>query len=185
METTAAPLPSLVLHDNLELHSTNPRSIAQAWLKNLQTKISQNQLRDVSDLFIGESWWRDIIGLSWNITTKRGTNEISQYLQSQAAKSGFGNFRIIEQGALQPRLSDIGGLIWIEAGFTFENKAGTGRGIMRLTNVASLLWKAWIVHTNLDELEGFAEQVPQERLSTQHNVTEPQVLIVGAGMPFG
>jgi hypothetical protein len=35
-------------------------------------------------------------------------------------------------------LPDMGGLIWIESGFTFDTKAGTGRGIVRLANVGSL-----------------------------------------------
>jgi hypothetical protein len=65
METVAAPLPRLVLHD-VNRDSIDPR----------QQHISQDQLRDVSELFIDESWWRDIVGLSWNITTKSGTNEI-------------------------------------------------------------------------------------------------------------
>ena len=184
METVAAPLPRLVFHDDVNRDSIDPRSITKTWLDKLQQKISQNQLRDVSELFIDECWWRDIVALSWNITTKCGRNEISQYLQSQAAKSGFGQFNVVDQGALQPRLSDRGGLIWIESGFTFENKAGTGRGIVRLANVGPSQWKAWIVHTNLDELKGFPEQSPQEK-SNGYKPTDTQVLIIGAGMHFG
>ena len=183
METAAAPLPTLVLHDDVKPDSIDPLSITKTWLKKLQQKISQNQLGDVSELFIEESWWRDIVALSWNITTKHGRNDIGQYLQSQAAKSGFGQFNIINQGALQPRLSDMGGLIWIESGFTFESKAGTGRGIVRLANVSPLLWKAWIVHTNLDELKEFPEQSPLEK-SKDYKTADIQVLIIGAGMNF-
>jgi hypothetical protein len=184
MESAAASLPTLVLHDDVDRDSIDPRSITKAWLENLQQKISQDQLKDVSELFIDESWWRDIVGLSWNITTKRGANDISQYLQSQAAKSGFGHFNVIDQGALQPRLSDMGGLIWIESGFTFDTKSGTGRGIVRLANVSALQWKAWIVHTNLDELKGFPEQPPQDILN-EDKTKDAQVLIIGAGMSLG
>jgi hypothetical protein len=183
MEKAAAPLPQLVLHDESTRDSIDPASIAKTWLGNLQAKLSQDQLGDVSDLFIDDSWWRDIIGLSWNITTKRGTNEISKYLQSQASKSGFSHFNIIGQGALQPRLSDMG-LIWIESGFTFDTKAGTGRGIVRLANVGLQQWKAWIVHTTLDELKGFPEHLTQEK-SNGYETKETQVLIIGAGMDFG
>ena len=185
METAAPPLPQLVLHDDSTRDSIDPGSIAKTWLENLQTKLSQDQLGDVSDLFIDDSWWRDIVGLSWNITTKRGTNEISQYLQSQAAKSGFGQFNVIGQGALQPRLSDMGGLIWIESGFTFDTKAGTGRSIVRLANVGPLKWKAWIVHTTLDELKGFPEHSPQEKSNNGYKTKDTQVLIIGAGMHSG
>jgi hypothetical protein len=183
MEKAAAPLPQLVLHDESTRASIVPASIAKTWLENLQTKLSQDQLGDVSDLFIDDSWWRDIVGLSWNITTKRGTNEIGQYLQSQASKSGFGNFNVIDQGALQPRLSDMG-LIWIESGFTFDTKAGTGRGIVRLANVGPLQWKAWIVHTTLDELKGFPEHSPQDK-SNSYATKDTQVLIIGAGTYSG
>jgi G:T-mismatch repair DNA endonuclease (very short patch repair protein) len=96
METVGAPLPGLVIHDDVNRDSIDPRSITKVWLENLQQKISQDQLRDVSELFIDESWWRDIVALSWNITTKSGANEIGLYLQSQATKSGFGEFNIID-----------------------------------------------------------------------------------------
>lgn len=184
METVHAPLPSLVLHDDVNRDSIDPRSITKTWLENLLQRISLNQLSDVSELFIDECWWRDIIALSWNITTKCNRNEVSQYLQSQAAKSGFGQFNVVDQGALQPRLSNMGGLVWIESGFTFENKVGTGRGIVRLANVGQLQWKAWIVHTNLDELKGFPEHLPQEK-SNGYKLTDSQVLIIGAGIHFG
>lgn len=183
METMAAPLPSLVLHDEVDQASIDPRSITKIWLKNLQQKISQNHLSDVSELFIDECWWRDIVALSWDITTKHGRNEISQFLQLQAAKSGFGQLDVIDEGALQPRLSNMGGLIWIESGFSFETKAGTGRGIVRLANVGPLEWKAWIVHTNLDELKGFPEQPPQEKPNSD-KLANSQVLIIGAGIHF-
>ena len=78
----------------------------------------------------------------------------------------------------------MGGLIWIESGFTFDTKAGTGRGIVRLANVGPLQWKAWIVHTTLDELKGFPEHSPQEK-SNGYETKDTQVLIIGAGMHSG
>jgi hypothetical protein len=184
METVAAPLPTLVLHDEVPQDSIDPRSITQTWLSNLQHKISQNQLSDVSDLFISDCWWRDIIALSWDITTKRGHHETSQFLHQHAAASGFGQLTVIDHGALQPRLSDMGGLIWIESGFSFETKVGTGRGIVRLANVGPGEWRAWIVHTNLDELRGFAERSPLGK-GDGDKEANCQVLIIGAGMRFG
>ncbi|KFX91454.1 hypothetical protein O988_07743 [Pseudogymnoascus sp. VKM F-3808] len=180
METIAAPLPSLVLHGEVDQASIDPHSITQAWLSNLQHKISQNQLNDISDLFISDCWWRDIIALSWDITTKRGTNETAQFLHLHAALSGFGQLNVIDHGALQPRLSNMGGLIWIESGFSFETKVGNGRGIVRLANVGPAEWRAWIVHTNLDELRGFAEQSPLEKGDCDKEA-DCQVLIIGAG----
>jgi hypothetical protein len=78
----------------------------------------------------------------------------------------------------------MGGLIWIESGFTFENKDGTGRGIVQLANVGPILWKAWIVHTNLDELKGLPEQSPQDKLNN-YKPSDIRVLVIGAGMHYG
>ncbi|RDW62447.1 hypothetical protein BP6252_11880 [Coleophoma cylindrospora] len=180
MDNPAVPLPELVLHDIASRESIDPRSIVKGWLANLEEKISQDDLGNISSLFIDDCWWRDIVGLSWDITTKRGMSEVSQYLQAQAKKSGFGQLNVIDQGALQPRLSDMGGLIWIESGFTFVTKTGTGRGIVRLANVGPLQWNAWIVHTNLDELSGFPEKSP-EGTSDENETKDIQALIIGAG----
>lgn len=181
METKAAPLPSLGLHEDVDRNSINPHGIVENWLHKLQQKISGNVKMDTSDLFIEECWWRDMLALSWNITTKRGRNNIDQYLSVCASKSAFGSFDILSEGALQPRLSDINGLVWIESGFSFENKAGQGRGIVRLANVTASEWKAWIVHTSLDGLRGFPETSPQQK-SANEKPTNPQVLIIGAGL---
>jgi hypothetical protein len=181
MENPAAPLPQLMLHDASTRDSIDPARIAKYWFKDLHAKISQQQFKDLSNIFIDDSWWRDIVGLSWDITTKRGATDISQYLSVQIPKCGFGNLNIIDQGPLQPRLSDVGGLIWIESGFTFQTKIGKGRGIVRLANTGPSQWKAWIVHTNLDELKEFLERSPQEQSSTDDEMKEIQVLIIGAG----
>lgn len=177
MESAAAPLPELRLHDEKPI---DIGIIAKTWLESFQKKISQDQLEDISDLFIDDCWWRDILALSWDITTKHGNDQVSRYLQSQAIKSGFGQLAIIDQGVLQPRLSDMG-LVWIEFGFTFTSKAGAGRGVVRLANVSPSQWKAWIVHTNLDELKSFPESSPQDK-SSDYPTKDPQVLIIGAGI---
>lgn len=52
METAAAPLPILVLHDGVDRELINAQGIAEAWLLNLQKKISDNA--DASDLFIDD-----------------------------------------------------------------------------------------------------------------------------------
>jgi hypothetical protein len=54
METVAAPLPRLMLHDDVNRALIYPRSITKTWLEKLQRQISQGELRDVSDLFIDE-----------------------------------------------------------------------------------------------------------------------------------
>lgn len=176
----AVPLPNLTLHADTDKAAIKPYDVAKSWLEAVETRFTECNLNDLSELFIDDCWWRDFVGLSWGITTMRGLSHISQYLQDRVSRSGISQLKVIDEGALQPRLSDIGGLVWIESGFAFETKHGHGRGILRLINLAPSKWKAWIIHTSLDELKGYPETSPQA--SAHVDIVEDlQVLIVGAG----
>lgn len=176
----AAPLPNLTLHDDADKAAIKPYDVAKSWLEAVETRITEGKLDDLPEFFIEDCWWRDFVGLSWDITTKHGIDQVGQYLEDQVSRSGIGQFKVIDEGALQPRLSDMGGLVWIESGFTFETKYGRGRGFLRLTNLTPSTWKAWILHTVLEELKGFPETSPQAS-SHVDNAEDLQVLIVGAG----
>jgi len=50
-----------------------------------------------------------------------------------------------------------------------------------LANTSPGQWKAWIVHTNMDDLKEFPEEARQESSQCERG-NSAQVLIVGAGM---
>ncbi|PHH61341.1 hypothetical protein CDD81_475 [Ophiocordyceps australis] len=192
--TPLPPLPTLILHD-VKRDDVDAGKIVQEWLDKLQERLQQKPCQHLQDLFIQECWWRDIIGLDWDFTTKRGWQDIADYINS--SKHNLSELRCAETGGLKAALIEYGGCIWLQAAFSFKTAHGRGQGVVRLANVSAGEWKAWIVFTQLEQLN-FQEEREQHRLAApaarlraldqqgaggaaQGQDEEIQVLIVGAG----
>ncbi|KAL3487675.1 hypothetical protein BJX62DRAFT_253826 [Aspergillus germanicus] len=189
-----APLPNLTLHPSTNPDTIDAPQIVNTWLRALTASLAENQPIATTLLFLPEhSWWRDLATFTWNITCKNGTEKISKYIQHSNA--GFTDAVADLPGALAPRLEDMGGMKFIQAGFRFRTGAGRGRGVVRLANVGPEVWRAWTVYTVLERLDGQdGVEARRERESgipgSASNGTGPasiqqdndvQVLVIGAG----
>jgi cation diffusion facilitator CzcD-associated flavoprotein CzcO len=184
------------------LDKTNDVSIAaENWLTQFQTALTGND-GVLEALFLSESYWRDVLALSWNIQTLLGAPAILNALKLHAdhvAPCGF----VIDPDRAPPRRVMRAGIDVVEAIFKFETAQGRGSGIVRLVpdpDDGSRL-KAWTLLTALDELKGFEEQIGQARprgqaysrdfrgpnwldlrkASADYADREPTVLVVGGG----
>ena len=183
-----ASLPPLTLADGAVPDENQTDAIARAWLLQLQKRLVDRNFNDLETLFLEDSWWRDFVALSWDLTSKHGLKNISDYLA--AANGGLGALQLIETGGLKPTLVQMGGLAWIQFGFDFTIPRGTGKGFVRLANVGTSNWKAWLVFTQLEHLAGVEEltademQQPRDadKNGTSRSEIDPGVLIIGAGL---
>ncbi len=184
------------------LDKTNDVSIAaENWLIQFQTALTGND-GVLKPLFLIESYWRDVLALSWNIQTLVGAPAILNALKLHAdhvAPCGF----VIDPDRAPPRRVMRAGTEVVEAIFKFETAQGRGSGIVRLVpdlDDGSGL-KAWTLLTALDELKGFEEQIGQARprgqaysrdfrgpnwldlrkASADYADRDPTVLVVGGG----
>src|SRR5216683_4142954 len=184
------------------LDKTNDVSIAaENWLIQFQTALTGND-GVLKPLFLFESYWRDVLALSWNIQTLVGAPAILKALKLHAdhvAPCGF----VIDPNRAPPRRVMRAGTEVVEAIFKFETAQGRGSGIVRLVpdlDDGSRL-KAWTLLTALDELKGFEEQIGQARprgqaysrdfrgpnwldlrkASADYADRDPTVLVVGGG----
>ncbi|KAJ5594376.1 uncharacterized protein N7459_000584 [Penicillium hispanicum] len=185
-----AALPQLTLHPSVDPEQLDTATIVNEWLSSLTESLTQGRPGDLAGHFLEqESWWRDFVSLSWDIACHNGAEAICNYLGSST--TGFADAKADLPGPLQPQLADMGGLRFIQSGFGFKNKFGTGRGVLRLANVGPAQWKAWTVFTVLERLNGQDELELQrakeaEIQSSASNSSaqtdgSPQVLVVGAG----
>ncbi|KAH8194447.1 hypothetical protein TruAng_011391 [Truncatella angustata] len=183
-----ASLPTLLLHDGLKREQINPVQIISDWLARLEACFQVKAFGHLSDLFIDDCWWRDIVGLSWDWTTKHGQEAISTYLS--ASPNPLRDIQCAKTGGLQPTCMDAGDLFWIQGGFLFKHPYGEGKGFVRLTNEGNGEWKAWTVFTQLFELDFQKEVDAKKTLRTPatNGISKPaeenlalQVLVVGAG----
>jgi cation diffusion facilitator CzcD-associated flavoprotein CzcO len=185
------------------LDKTDDVSIAaENWLAQFENALARPDPALLKTLFHPDSFWRDVLALSWNIQTINGAEPILHELKTRAAHAAPSGFKIAPCRAA-PRRVTRAGTGAIEAIFKFETAQGRGSGILRLIPDASdgNKLKAWTLLTALDELKGFEEQLGSARprgqsysrdfrgpnwldlrqASTAYADRDPTVLVVGGG----
>jgi cation diffusion facilitator CzcD-associated flavoprotein CzcO len=175
---------------------------AQAWLGGFERTLGQPDPAELGHLFLADSFWRDVLALSWNLQTLAGRDTIAGELTTRAPKAAATSFKIASNRAA-PRWVTRAGTNNIEAIFNFETGLGRGSGIVRLVPdpADGDRLKAWTLLTALDELKGFEEQLGTSRprgqaysrdfrgpnwldlrnASRDYADRDPTVLVVGGG----
>lgn len=175
---------------------------AQAWLDAFERLLHKPDPATLDRLFLTDSFWRDVLALSWNLQTIAGRETIAQALVALAPKASPTNFKIAQNRA-PPRWVTRAGTNTIETIFNFETAIGRGSGIVRLIpdSADGDRLKAWTLLTALDELRGFEEQLGKLRprgqaysrdfrgpnwldlrnASRHYADRDPAVLVVGGG----
>jgi cation diffusion facilitator CzcD-associated flavoprotein CzcO len=147
------------------LDKTDDVSIAaESWLAQFEAALAGTDDGALHGLFVAESYWRDVLALSWNIQTINGASAILNALKVHAGRVSPRGFAVAPDRA-PPRRVMRAGTNAIEAIFKFETAEGRGSGILRLipdTDDGNRL-KAWTLLTALDELKGFEEQLGTSR----------------------
>ncbi|KAF8886087.1 hypothetical protein CPB84DRAFT_1950483 [Gymnopilus junonius] len=120
-------------------------------------------------------YWKDILALSWDIRTFKGTEKVKNFLSSQLGSA--------KCNPVQHFFPD---LVWIQLLFKFETTVGL---------CSAPVWKVFSVFTNLEDLKYFLEKVgPLCNQEPNHGKWEsarmeeiafegrnPTVLIIGGG----
>jgi thioredoxin reductase len=184
------------------LDKTDDISVAaDSWLAQFEEALTRPDDGLLTSLFCQDSYWRDVLALSWNIQTINGVagilSELKTYSRS-AAPRGFA----VDPERRAPRKVMRAGTDCIEAIFKFETKVGRGHGILRLIpDSADGRLKAWTLLTELGELKGFEEQLGAQRprgnaysrdfrgpnwldlrkASSAYADRDPTVLVIGGG----
>src|SRR6478609_8186396 len=173
-----------------ERPATTATETAERWLAAFNGALEKGDTAAVSELFLETSFWRDLVALTWNVTTVENPDGIRAMLDATLAHTRPRGFRTTEPA------TETEGVI--EAWIAFETEAGRGNGLLRLRD-----GKAWTLLTALYELKGHEEPRADERpKGTEHGAfrdretwldrrvregeelgyeTQPEVLIVGGG----
>jgi putative flavoprotein involved in K+ transport len=185
------------------LDKTDDISVAaDNWLAQFEDALARPDDGALKTLFHPDSYWRDVLALSWNIQTTNGADAILKELQAHAGRAAPSGFAIDPDRA-PPRKVTRAGTSAIEAIFKFETAQGRGNGIVRLTPEAGdgSKLRAWTLLTTLEELKGFEEQLGVARprgnaysrdfrgpnwldlrkASAEYADRDPAVLVIGGG----
>ncbi len=137
---------------------------AENWLAQFESALDSPDDGLLKALFHPDSYWRDVLALSWNLQTINGADAILKELPVLSRSAAPCDFRIDPDRAA-PRRVTRAGTETIEAIFKFETRQGHGSGILRLIPDAGdgNKLKAWTLLTALDELKGFEEPLGSTR----------------------
>ncbi|MCJ9733537.1 monooxygenase, partial [Bradyrhizobium sp. PRIMUS42] len=67
---------------------------AQAWLDEFERILGRPDPSTLDRLFLADSFWRDVLALSWNLQTIAGRQTIAQALATLAPKAAPADFKI-------------------------------------------------------------------------------------------
>ena len=182
--------------------TTDVAIAAESWLSQFEAAVTGNDTEALKLLFHPDSFWRDVLALSWNIQTLNGADAILGELHVHTRRAAPHGFAVDPERAA-PRRVTRAGTNAIEAIFKFETAEGRGDGIVRLIPDADDggKLKAWTLLTALEELRGFEEQLgktrprgqaysrdfrgpnwlDQRKASAAYSDRDPVVLVVGGG----
>jgi hypothetical protein len=206
MSTTATEFPDRKLPTFTRLNSSVPqdldaRQVAKSWFSKFSDAIESRNVQGVVDLLLSESYWRDMLALTWDFRTFYTQDKILAFLKDQLSLMNMKNLKLRDDahlGLMKP-YPDVA---WINMMFDFETEVGIGSGVIRLVPTSSGEWKAHVVYTNLEDLKGFPEKInalrddnnnypswaQDRREAVEFKDKEPTALIVGgcqSGLEIG
>jgi len=123
------------------------------WFARFTTALESSDVSTLSNMIAPDGWWRDLLALTWNLTTRHGRDAIEPMLKEALGRVVVTDVTVDRE--IAPRLlrpSDS--LTWIEGFFTFETAMMTGRGVVRLIPRDGD-WQAWTVLTAADDIKGY------------------------------
>ncbi|HKH27783.1 MAG TPA: hypothetical protein VKA61_05525, partial [Sphingomicrobium sp.] len=92
------------------------------WLKQFEGALIQSDDALLASLFHHQSYWRDVLALSWRIMTVNGADAILSELKTSLPLTRPSNFKI-DNDRTGPRRVTRAGIEAIEAIFAFETDA--------------------------------------------------------------
>ena len=176
-----------------------PQQRVDAWFADLEAAVAARDVEAMTGMFAVDSFWRDLVAMTWNITTLEGRDQIADMLRTRLDDAVPTGFRTTEEPTAD---GDV-----VAAFIEFETAVGRGAGHLRLRaetdENGDTVDRAWTLLTTLQELKGYEEHRgstrvlgavhgsdPDQRSWAQKRADEdaalghteqPYVVIVGGG----
>ena len=167
----------------------NATEIAHEWFSRFTPLVQSGNAAGVVDLLVDDSFWRDVLALTWDFRTFRGPPSIKEFLDHRLDVAKLTNFK--PETATLVKLPPA--IAWIQCIFTFEvGDFGLGSGVFRLIPTPDGQWKGYTVYTSLTGLKDYPEiarnplpnhgkWLEQREREVEFVDSEPYAVVVGGG----
>ncbi|KAL9581598.1 MAG: hypothetical protein Q9203_005826 [Teloschistes exilis] len=151
------------------LEAPNPDQVIATWLERFNDMVG-GQNTKVDELFLPDSYWRDLLCSTWDFHTYSGIPNISSVLKASRNPCRLRRLNVdVSSDHKKPIVCPIdskGNVQGVRAFLTVETDIGRGRGLVKLTRDAEGgEWKVFTLFTTLQELKGHEETVNTRRPS--------------------
>ncbi len=151
------------MSQTLERPATDAAATVAAWLSEFQDALTARDVERAAAMFGAQSFWRDLVSFTWNITTVEGPAGVADMLRATLDATDPTGFAVVEEPAEAGGVTDA----WLE----FETAVGRGHGHLRLKD-----GKAWTLLTSLYELKGYEEPLSTRRaMGAEHGANPDRV----------
>ena len=184
----------------LEKITTSAEDQVKSWISAFGRSLAKGDAAALGRMFLADSHWRNLCGISWQIATFSGAGKLADELCRRAREAGATGFEV-DAELLMPRRAMVAGQEVIEAIFRFDTVNGPGVGVVRLvpSHGSGVAPKAWTLATLLDmekisaaksgnieptsHSRDFSKQnwLEERRAEMAFADREPDVLVVGGG----
>ena len=131
--------------------SNDASKTIQNWLNDFEQNLNSGEPALVTEMFLKDAFWRDLVSFTWNLKTVEGQEHIKDLVAHTVAHISPKNWQ------LDGEATESEGVI--EGWFHFETKLGRGKGLVRLKD-----GKCWTLLTTLAELKGYEEKQGKKRI---------------------
>ena len=166
--------------------------IANEWFSQFAPLVQLGDAARIVDLLVEDSFWRDVLAVTWDFRTFRGPASIKEFLDHRLKVARLTDLKLEKSSLL--RISPTIG--WIQGIFSFQvGGYGLGTGVLRLIPTPDGRWKGYTIYTSLSGLKDYPEKVgklrnplpnhgkwlEQRQREVEFADSEPYVVVVGAG----
>lgn len=175
-------------------------SLVAAWLEDFGA-VLRGDPSSVAELFAADSWWRDLLAVSWDFQTVRGADAIAEAFAEVISAESFLSVSRGDRNEAPLTIQNADDGLLIEVLFEFVTTTGPGRGVLRLREERGR-WRAWTLMTALRDFTAgeqrrgarrplrLPEQAPVDprlnwldgrKRKVEFIDESPEVLIIGSG----
>src|SRR5258708_2231926 len=126
----------------LEKLAPSAEEIATQWVRAFGLALTSGDEATLAKLFLPDSHWRNLFGISWQLATFSGNENLCHQLSRRASEVRGSEFRV--------DTAVVAGRDVIEAIIRFDTLNGPGIGSIRLVYQAHAAPVAWTISTTLD-----------------------------------
>ncbi|MET0820809.1 MAG: NAD(P)/FAD-dependent oxidoreductase [Aeromicrobium sp.] len=169
--------------------------VFEQWFTKFAAALTTPGTPGLKELIAPDGWWRDFVGLDWQLASYQSPETIAEFVASAPQGSVIRAEAVADPG---PTFVDAGEMGWVEGFFSFETEVVEARGHVRLVKQADGEYRSWTVLTAVDSLKSHPMQTRHRRrrpgrdahLEPWHvrqadkssfDRPDPRVLVIGAG----